>query len=161
MRRSGTAENGFTLIEIMVVLIIIGIALGLTVPLLFASDEERARREGESVFALLNGARDEAAFGNRAILVKVTETALEFFERDANSPDKWHPATAATLATRKFAPAMRGQLLVSGQPANEAAIIFLAVGVTSPFQLRLQSTVAPIDIVGDALGNLRFKAATP
>lgn len=144
----------------MVVVVIIGIALAYAVPKLFPTDEELTRRESETVLALLQVARDEAAFGGRAIAVQVGSNQLEFFERDANNADRWNPSNASELKPRVLADGVQAQLSVGGNAVNarDAQITFLAAGVSLPFELSLATSSAAVTIVGDAIGNLRFKA---
>jgi type II secretion system protein H len=143
----------------MVVVVIIGIALAYAVPKLFPTDEELTRRESETVLALLQAARDEAAFGGRAIAVKVGSELLEFFERDANNTDRWNPSNATELKPRSLADGVQARLSVGGNAADakDAQITFLAAGVSLPFELSLATSSATATIVGDAIGNLRFK----
>lgn len=154
-------NRGFTLIEIMLVVVIIGIALSVAVPKLFPSDEEITRRESESLLAMLQVARDEAAFGGKIIAVRIEVGQLAFYERDSNNPDLWNPASITELKPHVFPEKISVQLAMAGNAiaAKDAQIIFLPIGVSQPFELLLATPSTAMTIVGDAIGNLHFKAA--
>ncbi len=151
-------KNGFTLIEILIVIVILGIATVLATANLFQTDEEALQQEGEKWLAVLQTARDEAAFGGRVIAMKIAGDEMHFFERDFSDASRWNASTNSALATRKIADGIQAQLRIGASPsaAKENHIAFFPAGVAEPFDLVLRGPVGTRKIFGDAIGNLRL-----
>jgi type II secretion system protein H len=161
--------RGFTLIEIMIVVVIIGIALALVVPNLFPDERERVRQESERLLTLFERVRDESAMTGKTIAVELKDNTLAFYERDPRSLDvKWLPLEKLgtdKLAARPLASGVTGDIAVAslGQPRTQssastadtnAIALFQPAGVAAPFSLRLTSEVSVRRIVVGPLGNV-------
>jgi type II secretion system protein H len=165
-------QNGFTLIEVLVVTIILGIALSLAVANLIPDEREKVRIESERVLVLLEQIRDESAMSGKAIAVEVKDNSMQFFERDQKSVEtKWLPLEAlngSAIASREFASGTIGELTMGSLSANnirssdtESIATFQPAGVSAPFEVRIQSVASALNtqtIRVDALGNLSLMA---
>ncbi len=165
---------GFTLIEVLVVTIILGIALSLAVANLIPDEREKVRIESERVLVLLEQIRDESAMSGKAIAVEVKDNSMQFFERDQKSVEtKWLPLEAlngSAIAARKFANGTIGELIMGSLTANnarssdaESIATFQPAGVSAPFEVKIQSVASALNtqtIRVDALGNLSLMATT-
>ncbi len=168
MRRSGlfsrSTADGFTLIEILVVVIIIGITLSLAVANLYPDEREKLQQETDRAQAMLEIARDEAAFSGRTVAFNIADNQLMFYTRDARSAEiKWLPLQNASLQARPFAEGVRAVLQLGSTPAGavgvggadkDALAAFQSAGVGVPFAIQLVSSAGQRSITVDALGNL-------
>jgi type II secretion system protein H len=145
----GTGTRGFTLVEILVVVAIVGIVLVVAAPNLFPTDAEIARRETSNVALALERARDEAWFGGRA-------TALSF---EPGRLREWHLAGASwqpdddTHSTRLSAELAVERVSVDGQDLKPGErLLFIADGLGSPFAVALRLRGIAWSVEGDAAG---------
>lgn len=175
-RPGGGASGGFTLIEVLVVLVIFGIAAGLIALRLLPDDAERARREAEATAALLERAADEAERTGRP-LAWHPDGERAFFE----SPDeagKWTVlADDPDFGPRTLPAGLRWGALrfrvPAGTPSAQAApappgasdagnllvrVPFLPGQTVPPFDVALQAAEAGAWLHGDALGRVRVEA---
>lgn len=173
-RHCRKSQTGFTLIEVLVVTIILGIALSLAVANLIPDEREKVRIESERVLVLLEQIRDESAMSGKAIAVEVKDNSMQFFERDQKSVEtKWLPLEALNgnaVAAREFASGTIGELYMGSLSSNsarsndtETIATFQPAGVAAPFDVKIQSATSAINtqtIRVDALGNLSLVATT-
>jgi type II secretion system protein H len=165
-------HTGFTLIEVLVVTIILGIALSLAVANLIPDEREKVRIESERVLGLLEQIRDESAMSGKAIAVEVKDNSMQFFERDQKSVEtKWLPLEAlngSAIAARTFSDGTMGELTMGSLSAarsndTESIATFQPAGVSAPFEVKIQSVASALNtqtIRVDALGNLSLLATT-
>ena len=162
-------QAAFTIIEIMIVIVIVGIALSLAVANLLPDDNERLRQESERTFALLENVRDEAALGGRTIGMQLRDNQLEFLQRDPQSPTpQWQPLKAQLFVIKPFADGVSAELRIGADAFDgvnataaatataDAIAAFQPAGVAAPFTLRLATAQNARTIRSDPLGNLSF-----
>lgn len=158
MRTPGI-RSGFTLVEILIVVVIIGIALSLALANLFPDEREQLREESERIYTVLQAVRDESALGGRAIAVRLNDNQLEFLERDPHAVETvWQPAQAQGLKARPLAAGIAMELASGGRALGKDQVItFLPTGIGTPFTLTLSNARDKRTIEGDPLGNLAMK----
>ncbi|MCA3254012.1 MAG: prepilin-type N-terminal cleavage/methylation domain-containing protein, partial [Alphaproteobacteria bacterium] len=96
MHRRG--ETGFTLVELLVVVLLIGLAAG-TAVLALPDARDRVGDEAESLAARLVAARDLAIVSGRDTAVRIDGLGYRFEERGL---DGWRPAKARPLQPREW-----------------------------------------------------------
>jgi general secretion pathway protein H len=161
-RQCWSLAHGFTLLEIMIVLVIVGITASVAIANLMPSEDDKLQHESERLMSLLQLARDEAVFGGRVIGVAVAADRVEFLERDITDASRWQATKLTDLHARTLPEAVRAQVRIGNQvsmqerpaTAENSQIIFLPVGVAAPFDLTLRSSTGMRRITGDAIGNL-------
>jgi type II secretion system protein H len=163
---------GFTLVEIMVVVVIVGIALSVAVSNLFVSREERVRQETSRLMVMIERTRDQAAFTGYPIAMRLTGEGVEFLERDPNSIEaKWRSADDKRMPNQLWRDGVKAELTVSqaaaannrtnsdaDQKKSSAQLVtFLPTGIGAPFSVRVFDADFQRVIDGDALGNVSIR----
>jgi general secretion pathway protein H len=139
---------GFTLVEVLVVVAIMGIVVALAAVNLFPGDVEVGRRESGRLALALEHARDSAWFGGRP-------TAVTF---DAGHMRQWRLAGDRWQddASRESVLGDGGRVTavyVEGQPLGPGErLVFLPDGLGMPFRVALDVRGLPWAIEGDAAG---------
>ena len=161
---SSPTAGGFTLIEILVVVTIIGITLSLAVANLYPDEREKLQQETDRAQAMLEIARDEAAFSGRTVAFNIADNKLMFYTRDTRSAEiKWLPLQNSSLQARPFAEGVRAVLQLGSNAAGagsaegadkDGLAAFQSAGVGLPFAVQLVSSAGQRSITVDALGNL-------
>ncbi|MGH8806873.1 MAG: GspH/FimT family pseudopilin [Noviherbaspirillum sp.] len=154
MRAPGrTRARGFTLLELLVVLVIAGMLLGLVAFNAMPSERQALQNEAQRVALLLQLARDEAIVRNRPIAFEAESGRYRFLIRDDN---KWQTIPQDDLLReREFA---RAPLALAITPAVAAGtdplrIVFGREPVDKPFVLTLSYGDTSVAVRADGIGN--------
>ncbi len=151
MRR---CARGFTLLELLVVMVIAGITLGLVSFNAMPSERQVLQNEAQRVALLLQLARDEAIVRNRPVAVDIDGYGYRFWIRDDNKT--WVPFTGDDmLRERQF---NRAPLGVSIDPptverGQTLRIVFGREPVDRPFALSFSMGNSQSVIRADGIGN--------
>jgi type II secretion system protein H len=148
---SGTGSNGFTLIEVLVVVAITGLIVALAVVNLMPSDREVALRETARIALAIENARDTAWFGGRPIALTFSSGRLRRLLRNGNA---WSPDPTHELA---IGPEVRvAAITVNDQALGpEDGLVFMPDGLDEPFRVALEVRGLAWAVDGDAAGSVK------
>ena len=155
MQRARGAR-GFTLVEVMVVMVLIGIMLGLVSLNAIPSPRQDLQKEAQRIALLLQLARDEAIVRNRLIAFEANNDGYRFMVRNETG---WEVVTKDDLLRErpfKNAPiTLRLEPIVqdSGNNNGKLRITFGREPVDRPFVLTLGSGEDRIAIRADGVGH--------
>ena len=145
--------SGFTLIEMMVVLLVVGISLGLVTPHFMKSDEEVLQEEAVRLVALMEYAADSAGARGQWLAWSRTAAGYRFLQRDEER-NVWQPVTSDAVLRERELPAGMRFGSVERQVAVSSSLIALSPsGIQAPFQIELSLGNARRSVQGDLLGH--------
>jgi general secretion pathway protein H len=124
------ARAGFTLIEILVVLVIVGIMVALIGVHLGRSDAERARDQADRLTALIESARDDAILESRVYALQTTTDGYRFLT--LSDAGKLIPVSEEPLEPRILPPSVHLHLEVAGMAPDQSAGLVLDPTGTLP-----------------------------
>ena len=134
-------SRGFTLLEILLVVLVVGLALSIAVPRLMPDKKAEANRAAQAIFLALERARDEAVFSSATIGVQFSSNALRYQERNANNTNTWNASSRAGLADMTLPDSLlEVEISSAGDAANSAPtrLVFQPAGYGVPATLTLK-----------------------
>jgi general secretion pathway protein H len=151
--RQPRLAKGFTLLEMLVVIVIAGIMLGLVSFNAIPGERQVLQNDAQRVALLLQLARDEAIVRNRQVAFEADADHYRFLVRDDNG--EWKPMSDDEMfREREFKHPVN---LSINPPLSENAqgfrIVFGREPVDKPFVLTLSSGDASIAIRADGIGH--------
>jgi type II secretion system protein H len=160
----GRDGRGFTLIEILVVVLVIGIAAGIAVANLEGDDRGRAEREARRLAGALEHAAALAQWQGETLGVSVEGNVYRFWRR--GSDDRWKPLDDDAVLAPHALPAEITVTPASyaGAPVPENAVLpFRPSGRNEPYALLLSNSAWTLIVAGDPLNRVQIaaQAASP
>ena len=146
-------QRGFTLLELLVVLVILGILLGVVSLNVAPSEGQSMRNEAQRIALLLQLARDEAIMRNRQVAFELAPDAYRFLVRDDGG---WQPITGDdVLRERRFSHA---PIAFSIDPpiarqGERMRIVFGHEPVDKAFLLTLATSDLGVSVRADGFGH--------
>jgi general secretion pathway protein H len=134
-------ERGFTLVELMVVMLIIGLAAG-AVELALPNGRGALRTEARGLASRLDAARGEAILANRPVRAVIDDKGYRFKIRRRG---EWAPIVDRTLGGRDWD---------DGVGATRGSIDFDSVGIATPATVTLLRAQARITVSVDGAGRV-------
>ena len=147
------ASRGFTLVEVMVVMVIVGIILGMVTLNAIPSPRQNLQSEAQRLALLLQLARDEAIVRNRLVTFEANSERYRFLVRNEN---RWDVVTGDDLLRErsfKYAPLT---LLLDPPGQGSAETLRITFGrepVDKPFILTLATGEDRVSVRADGIGH--------
>jgi general secretion pathway protein H len=148
---------GFTLIEILVVMLILVVVIGIVAANLSIGPEDRGREEAERLVLLLRSAREEAVLQGR--LYAFAASAADYRFLTLNERGRLVPVADDLLRERRLPPDVRiASLRVDGSgDAERDGVLLSPSGELPEFALVIEAGSARWTIVGRPQGDFRLQ----
>jgi general secretion pathway protein H len=145
--------RGFTLLELLVVLVIVGITLGFISVNVIPNERQALQDEAQRIALLMQLARDEAIVRNRPVAFEAESERYRFLIRE---DDGWQVlSNDDMLHEREFkrAPVTLSITPATAAESNPLRIIFGREPVDKPFVLTLSSGDTSVALRADGIGH--------
>lgn len=159
---SSTQQCGFTLLEILVVLVIIGIVTSMAVLNIGDRRGDVLKEESRRLSALIDLARNEAILESREYGLGLWRGHYQFYELDEDT-EKWAPLTSDKQLRPRDLPETiepvleieNQEIVLNAEAPEKPQILLLSSGETTAFRLTLEPDddgLEPVVIERDQLG---------
>ena len=152
-----SCQRGFTLVELLVVLVVMGVALGLVMVQLMPDREAPLREEAARLALLLENAGLEARASGRSLAWSGGKNAYRFFSK--NSYGDWvRIDDDSSFRPRSLPEGVNiGEVSVEGQPIKWGEFVLLSAhSFAVPFTIALSSEYGSARVQGKSTGDVVY-----
>jgi len=149
-------SHGFTLIEMMLVMLVIGISLAMVLPNFSKNHDQILFEEGKRLTALLNYASEISTSTGQRIAWHKTSTGYRFLEKDQDQ-NIWKPLLDNISMRERTLPDSVEIEYVTEQGKQNGQLVKVIMnpsGVQAPFEIGLQNKNKHIKVNGNLLGQI-------
>jgi len=153
MHEALRAARGFTLLELLVVVCIVGVTLGMVTYNIMPSNQQALQNEAQRIALLLQAARDEAIVRNHPIAF---EASSEHYSFQVRNDTGWEAITDDDLMRERPFKVGPMSLLMDPPPvtgSDPLRIVFGREPVDKPFVLTLSAGDNSVAIHADGIGH--------
>lgn len=142
-------RHGFTLIEILIVLLIISIVMGMAVMSIHTNQNKRAEMLADQLVNVIRLAEQEAMLRPATLGLGLTENTYTFYRYQPDPDPKqphWIAISAGPLSRHVFSSSLAITVNINGQTValdNEPHIMISPNGDITPFILRIGKINSP------------------
>jgi type II secretion system protein H len=160
--RLRSRQKGFTLAEVLVMLVVIGLAAGLAYARLDSDPRQAVEREGRRLAAALEHAASLAQWRNETLGVSTDGGGYRFWRRDASAAgDRWVPVAGDDVLASHVLPASiaaRPTAFAGQSVAADAILPLAASGRNEPFVIEIASPEWRVLLLADPLNRVVLSA---
>jgi type II secretion system protein H len=155
---AGAAVAGFTLVEVLVVVLVIGLAAGLAWARLDADPRALVAREARTLAAAMEHAAALAQWRNQAIAVSAVPGGYRFWRRESSlEGDRWVPLVDDDVLSVHALPAGLSAAVVAlaGMPVSGDTLVpLLPSGRNEPYAIEIAANSWRTVLVADPLNRV-------
>ena len=164
VRRRSSRERyaGFTLAEVLVVLIVVGLASALAFARFDSDPRAELEREGRRLAAAIEHAAQLAQWRNETLGVSAVGGGYRFWRRDAANGDEWSVLSGDDVLASHALPTSIASALrdyAAHAVAPDAIVPFRASGRNEPFVIELSAVEWHVLLASDPIN--RVTVSTP
>lgn len=163
-RQFGVVQRGFTILELLVVIVIVGIMVSLATLSVGGNEARTLHTEAQRLTALIELAVQESILNGTEMALELEEETYQFLVYDGKD---WFPMPdGKVFRPRELPPGMRLDVEVEGQEEEEdlfgetaaSRVWILSSGEVSPFTIDIQLEDGPrYELIGDMMGGLKLE----
>ena len=149
------SSQGFALIELLLVLVLIGISLKMVIPNLAQSNHSALVEEGERLTQLMNYVSTRSMTTGKTLAWNAWLNGYRFLEFEQRT-DTWLPILDDRILKTRTLPEGITVAYIYSQNQITNQIIFRATSVHSPFEIVLKNQHEKITIKGNLIGYVKL-----